>query len=384
MPPAGPLSGILVVDLTRVLAGPYCTMVLSDLGARVIKVETPQGGDDARGYGPYIDGKSAYFMSLNRGKESIALDLKNDADRSIFEQLLAKADVLVENYRAGTFAKLGYTWDTISARFPRLIYAATSGFGQTGPYAPRAAYDMVVQAMGGIMSITGHPGGPPTRVGTSVGDITAGLFTAIGINGALYHRAQTGRGMMIDVSMLDCQIAILENAIARYVTSGQVPGPLGARHPSITPFEAFATADGHVIIAAGNDGLFVKLLNALGLSELAVNPLFATNELRTRHQPALKAEIESVTRTKTTGDWLGVLDRAGVPAGPINTVDKALADPQIQSRNMVVTMHDPAVGALRMAGNPIKMSAFPDPSTRPPAPALDGDRAAILREILGS
>lgn len=384
MPPAGPLSGILVVDLTRVLAGPYCTMVLSDLGARVIKVETPQGGDDARGYGPYIDGKSAYFMSLNRGKESIALDLKNAADRGIFEQLLAKADVLVENYRAGTLAKLGYGWDVLEARFPRLIYAAASGFGQTGPYAPRAAYDMVVQAMGGVMSITGHPGGPPTRVGTSVGDITAGLFTTIGINGALYHRAQTGRGMMIDVSMLDCQIAILENAIARYVTSGQVPGPLGARHPSITPFEAFATADGHVIIAAGNDGLFAKLLKALGLTELAGNALFATNDLRTRHQPALKAEIEAVTRTKTTDAWLAALDRAGVPAGPINTVDKALADPQVQARNMVVTMHDADVGTLRMAGNPIKMSAFPDPTTRATAPALDGDRAAILRDILGS
>jgi len=384
MPPAGPLSGILVIDLTRVLAGPYCTMVLSDLGARVVKVETPNGGDDARGYGPYLEGKSAYFMSLNRGKESIALDLKNEADRQIFERLLAKADVLVENYRAGALAKLGYAWESLAARFPRLIYAAASGFGQTGPYAPRAAYDMVVQAMGGVMSITGHPGGPPTRVGTSVGDITAGLFTAIGINGALYHRAQTGRGMMIDVSMLDCQIAILENAIARYVTSGQVPGPLGARHPSITPFEAFATADGHVIIAAGNDGLFARLCTALGLPALAANPLFATNELRTSHQPALKAEIEAATRAKSTEAWLALLDHAGVPCGPINTVDKALADPQVQARNMVVTMHDPAIGDLRMAGNPIKMSAFPDPSTRPAAPALDGDRAAILREILGS
>jgi len=384
MPPAGPLSGILVVDLTRVLAGPYCTMVLTDLGARVVKVETPQGGDDARAYGPYIEGKSAYFMSLNRGKESIALDLKAPADRAIFEQLLAKADVLVENYRAGTLVKLGYGWDVLEKRFPRLIYAAASGFGQTGPYAPRAAYDMVVQAMGGVMSITGHPGGPPTRVGTSVGDITAGLFTAIGVNSALYHRERTGRGMMIDVSMLDCQIAILENAIARYVTSGQAPGPLGARHPSITPFEAFATADGHVIIAAGNDGLFHRLAKAIGRPELASNALFGTNALRTQHQPALKAEIEAATRTKTTGEWLALLDQAGVPSGPINTVDKALADPQIQARNMVVTMQDAEAGTLRMAGNPIKMSAFPDPTTRPPAPALDGDRATILREILGA
>ena len=384
MPPAGPLSGILVIDLTRVLAGPYCTMVLTDLGARVVKVETPQGGDDARGYGPFVKEKSAYFMSLNRGKESIALDLKAPADRDIFEKLLAKADVLVENYRAGTLAKLGYGWEVLEKRFPRLIYAAASGFGQTGPYAPRAAYDMVVQAMGGVMSITGHPGGPPTRVGTSVGDITAGLFTAIGVNSALYHRERTGRGMMIDVSMLDCQIAILENAIARYVTSGQVPGPLGARHPSITPFEAFATSDGHVIIAAGNDNLFHRLCTAIGRPDLAANALFGTNALRTQHQPALKTEIEAATKAKSTEAWLAILDRAGVPAGPINTVDKALADPQIQSRNMVVTMQDADVGTLRMAGNPIKMSAFPDPTTRPTAPALDGDRAAILREILGA
>ena len=384
MPPAGPLSGTLVIDLTRVLAGPYCTMVLTDLGARVVKVETPQGGDDARGYGPFVEKKSAYFMSLNRGKESIALDLKAPADRDIFEKLLAKADVLVENYRAGTLAKLGYGWEVLEKRFPRLIYAAASGFGQTGPYASRAAYDMVVQAMGGVMSITGHPGGPPTRVGTAVGDITAGLFTAIGVNSALYHRERTGRGMMIDVSMLDCQIAILENAIARYVTSGQVPGPLGARHPSITPFEAFATSDGHVIIAAGNDNLFHRLAKAIGRPDLASNPLFGTNALRTQHQPALNVEIEAATKTKTTAEWLAILDQAGVPSGPINTVDKALADPQIQARNMVVTMQDADVGTLRMAGNPIKMSAFPDPTTRPTAPALDGDRAAILREILGA
>jgi CoA:oxalate CoA-transferase len=381
MPPAGPLSGILVVDLTRVLAGPYCTMVLNDLGARVIKVETP-GGDDARGYGPYVDGKSAYFMSLNRGKESIVLDLKADGDRAIFEKLLARADVLVENYRAGTLAKLGYGWEMLQARFPRLIYAAASGFGQTGPYSSRAAYDMVVQAMGGIMSITGHPGGPPTRVGTSVGDITAGLFTAVGINAALFHRAQTGRGTMIDVAMLDCQIAILENAIARYVTSGAVPGPLGARHPSITPFEAFATGDGHVIIAAGNDALFAKLCKALGRDALVSNPLFATNTLRTQHQPALKSEIEQATVAKTTAEWLAILEAAGVPCGPINTIDKALGDPQVLARNMVVHMHDAAVGDLKIAGNPIKMSSFPDPATRAPAPDMDGDRAAILRELL--
>jgi CoA:oxalate CoA-transferase len=383
MSASGPLSGTVVIDLTRVLAGPYCTMVLADLGARVIKVETPGQGDDARHYGPFLNGKSSYFMSLNRGKESIALDLKRTEDREIFEELLDHSDVLVENYRAGTLAKLGYGWPALERRYPRLIYAAASGFGQTGPYASRAAYDMVVQAMGGVMSITGHPGGPPTRVGTSVGDITAGLFTAIGINAALFVRTQTGRGMMIDVAMLDCQIAILENAIARYVSTGEVPGPLGARHPSITPFEAFATSDGHMVIAAGNQTLFLKLCEALGRSDLPRNPLFATNDLRTAHQPALKAEIEAVTTTATTDDWLSRLEAAGVPAGPINTVDKALADPQIQARNMVVSVTDPVAGELRMAGNPIKMSAYPDPSTRGKVPDLDGDRAAILDALLG-
>ena len=223
----GPLKGVTVIDLTRVLAGPYCTLVLADLGARVIKVETPGGGDDSRTFGPFIEGKSAYFMSINRGKESISLNLKEEGDRAVFEDLLAGADVVVENFRAGTMERLGYGWEALHARFPRLIYAACSGFGHTGPYAGRPAYDVVVQAMGGIMSLTGQPGGPPTRVGSSVGDIVAGLFTAIGINGALYRRTMTGEGMKLDVSMLDCQVAILENALARYFASGEVPGPVG-------------------------------------------------------------------------------------------------------------------------------------------------------------
>ncbi|NQV21059.1 MAG: CoA transferase, partial [Rhodospirillales bacterium] len=228
----GPLDGVTVVDLTRVLAGPYCTMVLLDLGARVIKVERPEHGDDARHIGPFVDGRSAYFTSLNRGKESLALDLKDEGDRAVFERLLARADVLVENFRGGTMEKLGLGWDDLHARHPRLIYAATSGFGHTGPYKTRAAYDMVVQGMGGIMSLTGHPDSEPTRVGSSVGDITAGLFTAIAVNGALYDREKTGQGIKIDVAMLDCQVAILENAIARYFATGEIPGPIGARHPS--------------------------------------------------------------------------------------------------------------------------------------------------------
>jgi CoA:oxalate CoA-transferase len=375
---AGPLAGITVVDLTRVLAGPYCTMVLSDLGARVIKVEAPGRGDDARHFGPFINGRSAYFMSLNRGKESIALDLKDDGDRALFEALLGPADVLVENFRPGAMEKLGYGWQALHARYPRLVYAAASGFGHSGPYARRPAYDMVVQGMGGIMSVTGQPGGPPTRVGTSIGDITAGLFTAVGVNAALFHRARTGQGMKIDVAMLDCQVAVLENAIARYCATGEVPGPLGARHPSITPFEAYATTDGHVIVAAGNDALFHRLCQAIGRPELADNPLFASNDLRCEHVEALKSELESTLTTRTTADWLALLEAAGVPCGPINDVRQVLEDPQIAARNMVVAVDDPAAGPLKVAGNPIKMSAFPDPKARGPAPGLDGDRDRIL------
>jgi len=381
MTETAPLAGVLVLDLTRVLAGPYCTMVLADLGARVIKIEPPTVGDDSRHIGPFIKGKSAYFMSINRGKESIALDLKAPADRAIFEKLLGAADVLVENYRGGTMEKLGYGWETLHPRFPRLIYAAASGFGHTGPYKARAAYDMVVQGMGGIMSLTGHPGSPPTRVGTSVGDITAGLFTTIGINAALFERSRTGLGRKIDVAMLDCQIAILENAIARYFSTGQIPGPLGARHPSITPFEAFKTRDGWMIIAAGNDGLFRKLADALARPDLVDNALFTNNDLRTKHAAALKAEIEQALATRDTAEWLTLIDLAGVPCGPINNVAQALADPQIRARNMIVAVDDPDVGELRMAGNPIKISDAADPATRRPAPALDADRQRILREF---
>lgn len=381
-PAKGPLTGLTVVDLTRVLAGPYCTMVLADLGARVIKVEAPKTGDDSRAYGPFANGISAYFASLNRSKESIALDLKKEADRAIFEKLLERADVVVENFRPGTMEKLGYGWDQLHAKYPRLIYAAASGFGHTGPYSKRAAYDMVVQAMGGIMSVTGNPGEPPVRVGTSIGDITAGLFTAVGVNAALFHRTMTGEAIKVDVAMLDCQVAILENAIARYAATGEVAGPIGARHPSISPFAAFKAKDGHVIVAAGNDVLFAKMCEALGTPWLAGDPRFATNALRCQNWQPLFQEMEKALAADTVAGWLDVMDKAGVPSGPINTVDKVLADVHVRSRNMVVTTESKESGRLEMAGNPIKMSSFEDPATRRPAPALDADRAHILKEIM--
>lgn len=377
----GPLRSTLVVDLTRVLAGPYCTMVLADLGARVVKVEPPGRGDDAREIGPFVGGRSAYFVSLNRGKESIALDLKDDADRDVFERLLARADVLVENYRPGVMQRLGYGWQALHGRFPRLVLASLSGFGQTGPLATRPAYDIVVQAMGGIMSLTGHPGGPPTRVGTSVGDITAGLFGAIGIQAALVERERSGQARHVDVAMLDCQVATLENAIARHQATGQVPGPLGSRHPSIAPFEALATADGWIIVAAGNDALFAKLAAAVGRPGLAEDPRFASNEERCRNVEDLKRELEAALAARGSAAWLAQLEETGIPCGPIQDVAQVVAHPQVAARNMVVTVEDPVAGRLRLAGNPVKLSGVEDPDTRAPAPELDEHRDRILAEL---
>ena len=377
----GPLSGITIVDLSRILAGPYCTLLLAELGARVIKVEPPGQGDDARHYGPFKNGKSTYFASVNRGKESISIDLKTPAGRDIFERLLDRADALVENFRPGTMEKLGYGWETLHSRYPRLVYAAASGFGHTGPYSHYPAYDMVVQGLGGIMSITGHPGMPPTRIGTSVGDLAGGLYTAVALNAALLHRERTGEATKVDVALFDCQLALLENAIMRYTTTGEIPGPMGARHPSITPFEAFHTADGHLIIAASNDGLFVKLAHALDRADLADNPLFKTNEMRNRHREALRAELEDVLGQAGTDHWIEVLEAAGIPCGAINNVAQAIAHPQVTARDMLISVDDPVTGRLQLVGNPMKLSGFADPGTRPAAPDLDADREKILREL---
>ncbi len=379
----GPLSGILVIDLSRILAGPYCTLLMAEMGARVIKVEPPKGGDDARAYGPFVNGKSAYFASVNRGKESIALDLKADTDREIFEKLLAKADVVVENFRPGTMEKLGYGWETLHAKFPQLIYASASGFGHTGPNSKDPAYDMVMQGMGGIMSITGNEGQPPSRVGMSIGDIGAGLYTAVAVNAAIVHRLKTGEATKVDIAMFDCQLALLENAIMRYTVEGEIPGPLGARHPTIVPFQAFATSDGSIIIAAGNDSLFVKTCDALGRSDLASAPEYKTNALRLQNIRKLVDEIESVLKGNTTEHWISVVSKAGVPCGPINNVEQAIAHPQVAARNMLVEVPDGSGGKLTLAGNPLKMSAFEDPKTRAAAPDLDGDRQAILSYLGG-
>jgi CoA:oxalate CoA-transferase len=375
--PDGPFTGLLVVDLTRVLAGPFCTMMLAELGARVIKVEHPDG-DEARRFEPIVEGRSAYFASLNRGKESVVLNLKDEADRALLLDLVRRADVFVENYRPGTLERLELGYERLREVNPHLIYAAVSGFGHSGPWSEKPAYDLIVQALSGMMSVTGFPEGPPTKAGTSIADITAGLFALAGIASALYHRERTGGGMKVDVALFDGQLAILESAIVRYTLTGRAPGRLGNRHPSITPFEAYATADGLLIIAAGNDGLFARLVQALGCPELAGDARFATNRDRTAHAEELKQALEAVLGTGTSAHWRAVLETAGVPCAPIHTVADAVEHPQTQARNMIVE-----AGGLRMAGNPIKMSAFDDPLTRRPAPPLDADGERIRRECRG-
>ncbi len=377
----GPLKNLLVVDLTRVLVGPYCTMILSDLGARVIKIEAPEIGDDSRGFGPFIDNYSAYFMSLNRGKESIALNLKNEDDKKIFEKILAKADILVENFKPGTLEKWGFGWNEVSKKYPKLIYASASGFGQTGPLKELPAYDMVVQGMGGLMSVTGHPNSEPTRVGTSIGDITAGLFTAIGINAALYDRQKTGKGTFIDVSMLDCQIAILENAIARYLSKNEIPEPMGSRHPSIAPFEAFKTKDSFLIIAAGNDKLFKSLCEVLEIPNIATDEMYKTNSLRSQNIDKLKLIMEDKLQHKNTNEWIKVMENLKIPCGPIFNIKQAVENPQIKERNMIVKSFHKKIGEFKSAGNPIKMSTYKDEKTRGDIPDLDEHRDKILKEF---
>ncbi|MFN2182274.1 MAG: CaiB/BaiF CoA transferase family protein [Candidatus Promineifilaceae bacterium] len=376
------LAGLRVLDLTRVLVGPYTTMILADLGAEVIKVEFPGIGDDARHYPPHVNGESAYFMSLNRNKRSMTLNLKSEAGKLVFLDLVQKVDVLVENFRPGTMERLGIGYETLKEHNSGLIYAAASGFGQTGPYSGRPAYDGVVQAMGGIMSITGQPGGEPTRVGTSIGDIAAGLFAAVGILAAVIHRERTGEGQLVDVAMLDCQVALLENAIARYAAAGEIPGPIGNRHPSITPFEPFATSDGKLMVAAGNNVLWKKLCQALGSPDLAEDPRFETNSARTENYEALRPLIAEPMAGKTTAEWVEILEDAGVPNGPINTVDRVVADPQVLAREMIVDVEHPVSGLTKLPGIPIKMSATPGKIDRP-APLLGQHTLEILRELLG-
>ena len=376
------LENIKVLDLSRVLAGPFASMLLGDLGAEVIKIEAPKTGDDSRAFGPHVEGESAYFMSINRNKKSITLNLKSEEGKKIFWDLVKKCDVLVENFRPGTMEKLGLGYDEIKKVNPKMIYAAASGFGHFGPYSKRPAYDAVVQAMGGVMSITGPKGGPMTRVGTSIGDISAGLFTVIGILAAINYRNITGEGQKVDVAMLDCQVAMLENAIARYVVTGKVPKAEGNRHTSITPFEPFDTQDGQIMVAAGNDVLYKKFMESIGGEEYITDERFLTNPKRTENVEELKPIIDKLTAKKTTKQWQDILDEAGVPNGPINTIDKVIEDEQVNARDMIVEIEHPVAGKVKMPGVAIKMSETQG-RVHSPAPLLGQHTDEILKNFLG-
>ena len=377
----GPLDGIKVLDLTRVLAGPYATMLLGDLGAEVIKIEQPGTGDESRNFGPFKNGFSLYFMSVNRGKRSVTLNLKTERGQAIFKQLLEQTDILVENFRPGTMQKLGLDYDTLKVEQPSLIYAACSGFGQTGPYAQQGAYDMIIQGMGGIISITGEPDGPPVRVGTSISDITAALFTTIGVLSALHHRNRTGNGQFVDVAMLDSLVAVLENAVVRYFATGEAPKPLGARHPAITPFEAFASADGHVIIALGNDTLWAKFCEHVGRRELISDERFRTNADRTENHDELFPILSEVMSQRPTDDWINALGAIGVPCGPINAMDKVVSHPQVQAREMITRIAHDITGEVAVPGVPIKLSETPG-NVDAPAPSLGEHTTEVLTGLL--
>lgn len=376
------LEGIKILDLSRVLAGPYCAMMLADFGANVIKIEPPVVGDDSRAFGPFVGKESAYFMSLNRNKRSMTLNFKRKEEVELFREMVKQADVVLENYRPGTMEKFGLGYEELKKINPKLVYAACSGFGHSGPYMMKPAYDIIVQAMGGIMSITGPENGEPTRVGASVGDIIAGMFTAYGVMLALFHRERTGEGQKVDVGMLDCQLAVLENAISRYTTSGIVPTPLGNRHPSITPFASFTAKDGHIIVGAGNDRLWEKLCNVLGRPDLVKDERFSDNGKRTTNVKELTPILNSIFVNKTIDEWLAVLEKAELPCAPINTVDRVLNDPQIKARDMIVELEHPVAGHQRMAGVPVKMSATPG-DVHSSAPLLGQHTEEILKELFG-
>lgn len=392
LPDRRPLAGIVVADLTRVLAGPFATMVLRDLGAQIVKIEPPQG-DDARGFGPFLpDGASSYFVSLNCGKRSIAIDLKTEAGREVFADLLRSADVLIESFRPGVLARLGFDEERIRDLNDRLIYVTSSGFGYTGPDAGKPAYDMIIQARSGLLSITGTESGETVRVGTSVADIVSGLYAVIGVLAGLLRRERGGpeqngpeqsgpeRGARVDIAMLDSVVSILENALARYQATGVEPAPLGSRHPSITPFETFRTADGRIVIAAGNDRLFRRLCDVLGAPELASDQRFAGNAERTEHRDALQAALEAALARRGAAGWLKALEAAGVPASPVAGIADVAADPQVAARNMFVEAA--GEGGFRVTGTPIKVAGVDDPPRRPGAPALGEHRDGILRELL--
>ena len=380
---SSPLQGLTVLDFTRVLSGPYCTMLLGDMGARVIKIEHPERGDDTRGWGPPFQGsESAYFLSVNRNKESVTLDLKNPAAGRILARLLDRADVLVENFRPGTMARLGLGYDTIAERYPRLVYCSISGFGQTGPRSGQAGYDAVIQAEGGLMSITGDADGPPFRLGVAIADIVSGMFAAQGIAMALFARERTGRGQLVDIGMLDATSALLTYQAAICFATGVPPKRLGNRHPTIVPYETFPVADGEIVVAVGNDEQWSRFCEAIGAAPLSADTRFATNRLRVENYGQLRPLLAQHLARRTRDEWLRDFKKAGVPTGAVRDVAEVLMDPQIADREMVASIEHATLGAIRVLGVPIKLSRNPG-SIRIAPPTLGQHTDAVLRHDLG-
>ncbi len=375
-----PLDDLRVIDLTRALAGPFCTLLLADLGARVIKVETPDGGDDTRGWGPpFIADESAYFLSVNRNKESLTLNLKDERGKVILRRLLADADVLVENFRPGIMDRFGLGYGQLRERFPRLIYAAISGFGQDGPYRERTAYDLILQGMGGLMGITGEEGGPPVKVGVAVADICAGMYAAYGILAALRVRDRTGRGQLVDAALLDGQVSWLTYGAGIYFATGETPGRLGSAHPSIVPYQAFRTADGYINVAVGSEAIWRRFCEGVA-PDLADDARFATNRERVASRRVLIERLEAIFLSRSTQAWMDVLDASGVPNGPILTMTQVFSHPQVRHRRMLVELDHPKAGRIQQTGLPIKLSETPG-QIRSAPPTLGQHTDAILREL---
>lgn len=381
-----PLDDILVFDLSRVLSGPFCSMYLADFGARVVKLERPGEGDDTRAFGPpFVGGESTYFMSVNRNKESLALDLKTEAGRAIARKIAARADVLLENFRPGALDRLGLSYAALREENPRLVYASISGFGHAGDpeWSRRPGYDLITQGMGGLASLNGDAAGPPMKCGLSIADMVAGLHGLIGILVALHARARTGRGQHVDVSMLDGQIALLTYHAGAFLATGRVPSRMGNRHPSIVPYETYRTADGWVNVGVGNDALFAALCReVIARPELAADPRFQANAARVEHREALNAILIPLFAAMQQQALLDRLDAAGIPAGPIYTVAEALAHPQLAARDMVVPLEHPSAGPIRVTGVPVRLSDTPG-RVRTPPPRLGEQTEALLRDLVG-
>ncbi|HXP77552.1 MAG TPA: CaiB/BaiF CoA-transferase family protein [Stellaceae bacterium] len=388
----GPLAGIRAFDMSRVLAGPSCAQLLGDLGADVIKVERPEEGDDTRKWGPPFlrdaegrdTSESAYYLAANRAKRSLTLDFTKPAGRDLARRLIARSDVLLENYKVGTLAKYGLGHAELRGEFPRLIYCSITGFGQTGPYAPRAGYDYLIQAMGGIMSLTGEPAGEPMKVAVAIADLMTGMYSSVAILAALRHRDATGEGQHIDMALLDTQVAWLANLGQGYLTSGELPARLGNAHATVVPYQVFKTADGHIVLAIGNDGQFRKFCEFAGAPDLASDARFASNPARIRNRAGLIPLMSEIVARQSSAYWIRELERIGVPCGPINNLEQVFADPQVQARGMTVELPHPAAGGrpTRLIANPIKLSETPISYERAP-PTLGQHTDEVLQELLG-